>query len=222
MGGFEIRAAPVQGVPNSAEIVIGGPVGAQDARVLKDALGRQLAAGAVHVAILMKQVGYMNSAGLACLMELSASLERRGAVLVLVEVQPKVKVVLSNLGMNRFFRFEAGQEEARAFLRAQHDRLRRMPRLVPLDGPDTGVPFPLGQSPLRIGSDPKCAIVVNHPEAERVHAEVSMDGGRCTVKDLGSRSGTFVGDRKVTECPLSAGDVIRVADRRISYRPPCA
>ncbi len=219
---LEIRAAPIQGLPNSAEIIIAGPVGSPDAKPLKDALDRQVASKVTHVAILMKQVGYMNSAGLACLIDLSATLDRRGGSLVLVEVQPKVKVVLSNLGMNRYFRFEAGQEEARAFLRAQAERVARTPRVMPLDGPEAGVAFPVGATPLRIGSDPKSSIVVKHADAERSHAEVYLSGDRCSVKDLGSRAGTFVGDRKVTDAPLQPGDVIRVANLRLTFRPPGA
>jgi anti-anti-sigma factor len=216
---LEIRTAPIQGLPNSAEIVINGPVGSQDAKPLKDALDRQVTAKVAYVAILMKQVSYMNSAGLACLIEVSATLERRGGTLVLVEVQPKVKVVLSNLGMNRYFRFEASDEEARAFLRAQAERVARTPRIVPMDGPEAGVAFPVGAAPIRIGSDSKSTIVVRHADAERAHAEVYADGDRCCVKDLGSRAGTFVGDRKVANEPLKAGDVMRVANLKLAFYP---
>ncbi len=217
-----MRALPVQGLTNAKEILIGGPVGSQDAAALKKILDEQVAAKVAYVSILMKQVSYMNSAGLACLIELSATLERRGGNIVLVEVQPKVKVVLSNLGMNRYFRFEASDEEARAFLRAQAERAARTPRVVPLDGPEAGVAFPVGASPLRIGSDPKSTIVVRHAEADRAHAEVYLEGDRCRVKDLGSRAGTFVGDRKVSDDPLQEGDVIRVANLKLAFRPPGA
>jgi anti-anti-sigma factor len=220
---LEIRVAPIQGLPSSAEIIINGPVGSSDAKTLKDTLDKQVAARVAYVSILMKQVSYMNSAGLACLIEVSATLERRGGTLVLVEVQPKVKVVLSNLGMNRYFRFEAIDEDARAFLRAQAERVARTPRIVPADGPDAGVAFPVtAAAPIRIGSDAKSTIVVRHADAERAHAEVCVEGDRCCVKDLGSRTGTFVGDRKVANEPLKAGDVVRVATLKLAFYPPGA
>jgi anti-anti-sigma factor len=220
---LEIRVAPIQGLPNSAEIVINGPVGSSDAKPLKEILDRQVASRVAYVAILMKQVSYMNSAGLACLIDVSATLDRRGGALVLVEVQPKVKVVLSNLGMNRYFRFEASDEDARAFLRAQAERVARTPRVVPADGPDAGVAFPVtAASPIRIGSDSKSTIVVRHADADRAHAEVCLDGERCCVKDLGSRTGTFVGNRKIANEPLKAGDVVRVANLNLAFYPPGA
>ena len=222
MAGLEIRTTPIQGLPNSAEVLILGPVGSQDARALKDVLDRLVASKAAHLSILMKQVSYMNSAGLACLIEVSGALERRGGTLVLVEVQPKVKVVLSNLGMNRYFRFEASDEEARAFLRAQAERLSRSPRVCPLEGPEAGVAFPVAATPIRIGSDPKSTIVVRHADVERAHAEIYLNGDRCCVKDLGSRTGTFVGDRRITDEPLKAGDVVRVAGLKLVFRAPGA
>lgn len=220
---LEIRSAPIQGLPNSAEIVINGPVGSSDAKPLKEVLDKLVASKVAFVAILMKQVSYMNSAGLACLIDVSGTLERRGGTLVLVEVQPKVKVVLSNLGMNRYFRFEASDEDARAFLRAQAERVARTPRVVPADGPEAGVAIPVSASaPIRIGSDPKSTIVVRHADAERAHAEIYLEGDRCCVKDLGSRTGTFVGDRKVANEPLKAGDVVRVANLKLAFYPPGA
>jgi len=215
---LEIRVIPLAGVPRAAEIVLGGPVSAPDARALKETLERQVAAGVVGLALLMKSVSYMNSAGLACLVETATALERRGGSLVLVEVQPKVKVVLSNLGMNRYFRFESSPEEARAFLRAQAERLARAPSLVVVDGPEAGAAFSLGDVPVRLGSDPQCTIVVRHAEAERIHAEIYRKGDRIFVKDLGSRAGTFVGERRVAEEALREGDVVRVANLRLSLR----
>ena len=65
------------------------------------------------VSILMRNVAYINSSGFGYFMDLAGMLERRGGALVLVEVQPKVKVVFNNLGMQNFFRLELSGEAAR-------------------------------------------------------------------------------------------------------------
>jgi anti-anti-sigma factor len=219
MADLTIAAAPIRELPNSCEVIIGGPVSANEAPQLKRQVDRALGPRITFVSVLMKHVSYMNSSGLGYLIDLSTLLERRGGALVLVEVQPKVKVLFSNLGMNRYFRFEASDETARAFLRAQAERLARSPRVIPLDGGDEGVEFPVVGAAIRIGSDTKATIPVRHAQVEPRHAEVYRTGDQCFVKDLGSRFGTFLGDRKIADEPLKAGDVIKIGNIRLAYYP---
>lgn len=214
-----LRAAPILDLPRSLEILVEGGVHASNAALLKERLDRVLEPRTTFVSIHMGNVSYVNSSGFGYLMDLAATLERRGGALVLVDVQPKVKVILNNLGMQSYFRFEAGAEAARAYLRAQAGRLERSPRVVPLDGPQEGVEFPIVGTSLRVGSDPRCTIVVRHPEADPRHAEVYRNGDACFLKDLGSRFGTWIGNRRVTDEPLRARDVFRVANVRLAFRP---
>ncbi|MFN3485671.1 MAG: STAS domain-containing protein [Planctomycetota bacterium] len=214
-----LRAAPILDLPRSLEILIEGGVHAANAALLKERLDRVLDSRTTFVLIHMGNVSYVSSSGFGYLMDLAATLERRGGALVLVDVQPKVKVIFNNLGMQSYFRFEAGAEGARAYLRAQAGRLERSPRVVPLNGPQEGVEFPLVGTSLRIGSDSRCTIVVRHPEADPRHAEVYRNGDACFLKDLGSRFGTWIGNRRVTDEPLRPGDVFRVADLRLAFRP---
>ncbi len=217
MSDLKVRGAPIPGLARSAEVMIEGSVSPTNASALKKAVDRVLPPGASYVSILMRHVAYVNSSACGYLIELASALERRGGALILVEVQPKVKVLFNNLGMTRYFRFEASDEDARAFLRGLADRAARAPRVVPLDGPDQGVEFPVQSGPLRIGTDARSTIPVRHAQVERAHAEVYIAGSRCHVRDLGSKSGTFVGDRRVTDEPLRPGDVIRVGDFRLAF-----
>ncbi len=214
-----IRAAPVLDLPRSCEIVVEGGVNATNATLLKEQIERALDKKTTFVSILMRNVAYVNSSGFGYLMDLATSLERRGGALALVEVQPKIKVVIQNLGMQNFFRFEASAEAARAFLRSLATKVSHSPRVIPLDGPDEGVEFPIVGSSIRIGRDAKCTVQVVHRDVDPRHAEIYRTGDQCFVKDLGTRFGTWVGERKVTDEPLRSGDVVRVGATRLAFYP---
>jgi anti-anti-sigma factor len=217
-----VKAAPILEVPNSAEVLIEGGVNAANAKLLKEQLDRVLTRRTTFISIHMGSVSYVNSSGFGYFMDLASILERRGGALVLVEVQPKVKVVFNNLGMTNFFRFEHSAEAARAFLRSQHERVVHSPRLLALGGDEEGVVFPVLGASLRIGSDSKSTIAVRHAEVEARHCEVYRTGDSCFVRDLGTRAGTWIGTRKVNDEALKAGDVIRVGSLRLAFYPPGA
>ena len=62
-----------------------------------------------------------------------------------------------------------------------------------------------------IGRSSSCDVVIDEPELSRRHAEVSVRGSQCTIRDLGSLNGTMVNGRRVREAVLAAGDTIRLA-----------
>ena len=200
-------------------MIIDGGVNASNAAALKDKLASSLDKKITYVSILMKDVSYVNSSGFGYFMDLSGMLERRGGALVLVEVQPKVKVVFNNLGMQNFFRFELSSENARAFLRSQAEKVSRSPRVVPLTGPDENIEFPIVGTSIKIGGDLRSTIVLKHAEVEARHCEVYRTGDSCSVRDLGTRFGTFVGKAKINDQPLHAGDIISIGPYRLAYYP---
>jgi anti-anti-sigma factor len=216
---FSITCAPILDLPRSAEIVIVGGVNASNAAALKDKLTSSLDRRITYVSILMANVAYVNSSGFGYFMDLAGMLERRGGVLVLVEVQPKVKVVFNNLGMQNYFRFDLSSENARAFLRAQAEKVSRSPRMVPLNGPDENIEFPIIGTSIKIGGDLRSTIVLKHAEVEARHCEIYRTGDNCSVRDLGTRFGTFVGKAKINDQGLHAGDIVTVGPYRIAYYP---
>ena len=46
-----------------------------------------------------------------------------------------------------------------------------------------------------LGRDPDVEIFLNSPGVSRRHALIKISAGRATIEDLGSKNGTFVGDR---------------------------
>lgn len=222
MNELQIRSAPILDLPHSAEIVIDGGVGAPQARDFKEKIDAAIGRRTSYILLHMANVSYVSSSGFGYLLDLAMMVERRGGAVVLVEVQPKVKVVLSNLGLANYFRFEANAEHGRAFLRGQAEKVFRSPRLVALDGDEKGMVFPVLGASIRFGSDPKSTIPVRHPQVEPRHCEVYRTGDQCFVRDLGSRFGTLVGDRKVNDEALKGGDVLKIGDLRMAFVPPGA
>lgn len=77
----------------------------------------------------------------------------------------------------------------------------------------------LGEQPLTIGRAAESDIVVMSAEASRRHARILWDGKRHVLEDLGTRNGTVVNGRRVTEpTPLSEGDEIGVPGLVLLYR----
>ena len=64
---------------------------------------------------------------------------------------------------------------------------------------------------MSLGRSSYASIVVNNPLASREHAVVRLSGDQLEVADLGSKNGTHVNGRKITEpCSVSGGDRIRI------------
>ncbi len=69
-----------------------------------------------------------------------------------------------------------------------------------------------------IGRDAACQIQVDDPMVSLTHAEISRtESGGYRIRDLGSRRGTFVGARKVTEAPLRDGDELLIGPCRLRF-----
>ena len=57
-----------------------------------------------------------------------------------------------------------------------------------------------------------CAVYIRHETVSREHAEFRSDLGKYWVKDFGSRNGTLVNSKPVTESVLVFGDLIQLGD----------
>jgi two-component system response regulator FlrC len=68
---------------------------------------------------------------------------------------------------------------------------------------------PVGQV---LGRDDTCGTPLAGREISRCHAEVRIDGPVAVIRDRESRNGVFVNARRVTQAPLSLGDVVRLGE----------
>lgn len=74
--------------------------------------------------------------------------------------------------------------------------------------------------PTTIGRHPKCQVVLEDDRASRKHCVIWRKNGRYHVRDLDSRNGTKVNERRVREVELRDRDVIRVGKVRIRFLDP--
>ena len=76
---------------------------------------------------------------------------------------------------------------------------------------------PVGENAsFTVGRLPDCDIVIDHPSVSKRHARLGWDEAirRCTVTDVGSRNGTLLNDRPLTEdgYVVSDDDVLTFGD----------
>ena len=64
---------------------------------------------------------------------------------------------------------------------------------------NTGKSFAItNNTELVIGKGSQADVIVSNPIISRAHAKISCHNGTCTIQDLGSKNGTFVGDQKIS------------------------
>lgn len=70
----------------------------------------------------------------------------------------------------------------------------------------------LSERDLVLGRDPSCGVCVPEGAVSRQHARISFRGTRWIISDLGSRNGTLVDGRFITELALQDQHEIRIGD----------
>jgi pSer/pThr/pTyr-binding forkhead associated (FHA) protein len=84
-------------------------------------------------------------------------------------------------------------------------------KLIVLAGAKQGLEIPLKKDKFLIGRSKECALRAGSEAISRRHCAIVRRNGKWTVRDLGSRNGTFVNDQRITEeVPLLPGHEVRV------------
>ncbi len=96
------------------------------------------------------------------------------------------------------------------------------PTLTVLNGPGEGTRVELPEPPARlvIGRGEACELAIDDADLSREHAEieVGLDGAR--VRDLGSKNGVWIGERRIDERVLSDRDELRVGATMLRFEDP--
>jgi general secretion pathway protein E len=74
-----------------------------------------------------------------------------------------------------------------------------------------------GDGPVTIGRDPKNSLVIKDDRLSRFHCVIERDGEAFRVRDLKSRNGTTLNDRRVEEARLNSGDWLKLGRIRIHF-----
>jgi pSer/pThr/pTyr-binding forkhead associated (FHA) protein len=107
------------------------------------------------------------------------------------------------------FRCDGAQaEQANGVAHAPDSELRTL---------DGGTHVPLSQRSIVIGRREDCDVVVEGDLVSPAHAVIFELDGRHHIRDLRSRHGTFVNDKRIGQSDLSHGDQIRIGDAALIY-----
>jgi FHA domain/zinc-ribbon domain len=89
--------------------------------------------------------------------------------------------------------------------------------LVVRRGPNAGSRFLLDSDLTLVGRHPDSDIFLDDVTVSRRHAEFYRDGGRFTVRDVGSLNGTYVNRERIEETDLNGGDEVQVGKFRLVF-----
>ncbi len=84
-------------------------------------------------------------------------------------------------------------------------------------GPNAGSQFLLDSDLTLVGRHPDSDIFLDDVTVSRRHAEFYRQGGRFTVRDVGSLNGTYVNRERIEEAQLSEGDEVQVGKFRLVF-----
>ena len=104
-----------------------------------------------------------------------------------------------------------------ASIEGQEYELVQRFRITVLEGSDTGKTVEAERATIKIGTHPSADLVLSDRAASRFHCEVSIEGKRAVIRDLGSTNGTMVDSVHVIHAGLNAGSIITVGRTRIRF-----
>ena len=90
--------------------------------------------------------------------------------------------------------------------------------LVLLKTNGTTKTFPLPGNVTVVGRQQKCDLCIPLMVVSRRHCEINQDGGVLRVRDLGSRNGTLVNGKKITDAVLNPGDTLQIGPVSLAVR----
>jgi len=90
-------------------------------------------------------------------------------------------------------------------------------RLQVLEGPDQGRSVLSAGARLGIGTEAGNDLVLGDATVSRFHCEITLSGGRATVRDLGSRNGTVIDGVSVEVAELRGGMTLTLGSTRVRF-----
>jgi predicted Zn finger-like uncharacterized protein len=85
-----------------------------------------------------------------------------------------------------------------------------------LDGNLSGTVFPVEKPVVTIGRS-NADLILNDPEASRLHAQLEVQGYKYVLKDMESTNGVFVGEKRVKEAVLENLSEFRIGSTTLMF-----
>ncbi len=96
---------------------------------------------------------------------------------------------------------------------AKATRVQKLTRFIVSDSISATQPTrEFSSENLTIGRGEKCRLILDDPEASRLHATIQHRDGSFTIKDAGSANGTLVNGTRIIEAPVNSGDTIEIGN----------
>jgi pSer/pThr/pTyr-binding forkhead associated (FHA) protein len=90
--------------------------------------------------------------------------------------------------------------------------------LVVTRGPNIGTRYLLADNVVRAGRHPESDIFLDDITVSRRHVEITPgDGGKYTLRDVGSLNGTYVNRERIDEVQLAPGDEVQIGKFKLVY-----
>ena len=70
--------------------------------------------------------------------------------------------------------------------------------------------FPLPSSVTVIGRRHNCDLCIPLASVSKKHCQLNSDNGVLKIRDLGSRNGTHLNDKRIDEATINAGDSVKI------------
>ncbi len=100
------------------------------------------------------------------------------------------------------------------------DRPGGMAEFRVVTGANPGKMWKLPLTEFKIGRDASNLVAVDDAKASREHSKVRFADGIYTIADLGSSNGTLVNERPINgQTPLNDGDLVRIGDTTLAFKP---
>ncbi len=100
---------------------------------------------------------------------------------------------------------------------AKATRVEKLTRFIVYDGiSETQPTREFSSENLTIGRGEKCRLILDDPEASRLHATIYHRGGSFTIKDAGSANGTLINGTRISEAPIKSGDAIEIGNAMLT------
>ena len=121
------RLKTVKTLPRVAVVALKGSIDPISINELQNAMVEADTLGFRILILDLSEIRYINSAGLAYLVNLGDALVARRGALLIVGTQPKVKVVFELMGVSKFFKLFKSVDTALAAIAAARRRAHERP-----------------------------------------------------------------------------------------------